>query len=167
MINNRILVSGLDRGANNELAKNLMLLNRGLIQSEHEFQKAIETGDKYNWLNLFIEQEKHYHQTLIVLWMNDNSLEKRGKSVTPEEKRRLLDYANEVVFQPYGKKGLNYISTRIYFVNVGAKVRYQELAEMTINGIEGGNIPGFSVENTSNFVWTMPYDTLELYPKMD
>jgi len=166
MINNRTLVAGLDKSANNELAKSLMLKFPGLVQAENEFQKAVETGDKNNWLNLFIEQESHYRQTLIVLWMNATSLEKRGKVVSPEERKRLLDFANEVSFQPYSNRALNDINTRIYFVNVGAKVRYQELADMTLNIIEGGNAPGFSIEDTTNFLWTMPYDVLELYPKM-
>ena len=170
MLENRFLVAGLDKAANNELAKNLMLRYRGLVQSEHEFQRAIECGGdvgKYGWLNLFIDQENHYHQTLLILWMSDGSLEKRGRVVTTDEKKRLLDYANEVSFQPYSKKGLNTINTRIYFINVGAKVRYQELAETIINSLEGDSVPGFSVENTSNFAWTMPYDVLELYPRMD
>lgn len=118
------MVAGLDKSANNELAKNLALKYRGLVQSDNEFQMALETGDKYNWLNLFINQEDFYRQTLIVLWMSENSLLKRNKTVSKADRIRLLDYSNEVLFQPHKNTNLDKINTRIYFVNVGAKVRY-------------------------------------------
>lgn len=162
MKNNRILVAGLDKAANNELAKNILMKSHGLVQSEHEFQKAIETGDRNNWLNLFVEQEQLYHQTLIVLWMSDESLEKRGNLVTSDEKVRLINYANEMLFEGWSNKHMNSNGTKIYFVRIGAKARYQEVADYVINSIENENVPNFSVESPSNFVWNYPSDVMEL-----
>lgn len=162
MKNNRIVIAGLDKAANNELAKNLINKFGGLVQSEHEFQKAIETGDKNNWLNLFVEQEQLYHQTLIILWMSDESLEKRGTHVTAVEKVRVINYANEMLFEGWGKKNMNEIGTKVYFVRLGAKARYQEVADFVMNSIENDNIPSFSVESPETFVWTAPNDIMEL-----
>lgn len=153
IINNRILVAGLDKAANNELARNLLSDFGGLVQSENEFQKALETDGKYTWLNLFIEQEQFYHQTLIILW---------DKHFSNEEKAKLVNYANEVLFEHYSKKKLNSNRTRVYFVQIGTKARYQELAEFVFNSIENENIPRFSIENGATFVWNAPSEIMEL-----
>jgi hypothetical protein len=157
----RILISSFDSGANNELAKGLAVKNNALIQADHEFQRAITTEhSKYTWLNMFVEQENFYRQTLLVLWFEQNSLERRGKTVTQQDTQRLLDYCNELLFQHYSNKRLNDQKTRIYFVQMNQKIKYNELV-LTINlELERDNIPTFSQERT--FSWNFPYDIMEL-----
>ena len=157
----RILISSFDTGANNELAKGLAQKNHALIQADHEFQRAITTEhSKFTWLNMFIEQENFYRQTLLVLWFELSSLERRGKYVTTADHQRLLDYSNELLFQPYSNRKLYDQRTRIFFVQMNQKIKYSELV-FTINlELERDNIPTFAQERV--FSWDFPYEIMEL-----
>jgi hypothetical protein len=156
----RILISSFDKGANSELAKLLAQKNRSLIQSDNEFQHALETADKYKWLNLFISMEEFYRQTLLFLWFDYDSLVKRGKLVTSQEYQRAIDYSNEILFQPYTNKKLYDIRTRIFFIQMGQKVKYNDLVFSINLELDRDNIPTFSAEKA--FSWDFPYEIMEL-----
>ena len=160
-MNSRILVSGYDKGANSEIAKNLAKNTNALVLAEHEFQKAIENEsriDRYKWLSPLIDMEEFYHQDIIVLWFGSN--DKKKIRVQNPDNKRILDYCNELLFMPYSNIKMNTTRTRIYFVDISQKVRLSDSAELINKYLGKEDIATFQA--TENFIWSFPYTLLEL-----
>lgn len=154
----RVLVTGFDRSANKEIAGLLSQKRPGIvITSEHEFQKALDTGDKYAWLSILIDMEEVYHTDIIVLWYGDND---RKKSRANPNNKLLLQYCNEILFVPYSNKKLFVPRTRIYIMDVTNKLKLSENAEIINNYLGKEDITTFETDGLVK--WTYPYEFMEL-----
>lgn len=163
MKQHRIVVSGFDKSANSEMAKLLSQNSPALVTENNEFQRAIEEIDeingKYHWLSLFVDAEEMYNQSLLILWFGNNKRKKL--EATDINNQRLINYCNELLFQPYSNSKLNEQKTRIYFVNIAQKVRFSDLASTIRQELDRGTVP-FFVTDTSSFLWSWPFEILEL-----
>lgn len=153
----RILICGFDNSANKEIAALLSKEVNAFVTDKNEFNEALQSGDKYKWLSTLMSMEEYYHQSIIILWFGTNDKKKRIQ--TPDN-QRLVSYANEMIWQPYSNPKLWVPRTRVYFLNIGDRVRLSDMATVIKNYLGNENIPIFSASDS--FIWTFPYPLMEL-----
>lgn len=154
----RILVSGFDKGTVSEVTRVLSTDINALVPNDHEFSKALETGNKYKWLSNLIDMEEIYHQSIVILWFGDND-KRKGRPQNPNNKR-ILDYSNELLFSPWSNRKLQIVRTRIYFVNISDKARMGDVAEIIQNRLGDNDVLTFTA--TGGIVWSYEDQIMEL-----